>query len=59
MTRGFAILAYPAEYRKTGVMTYMLDQDAVIFQKDLGEDTASQAKGIDSFDPDHTWTAVG
>ena len=56
MTRGFAILAYPAEYRASGVMTFMVDQDGVIFQKDLGPNTVDEAKAITKFDPDESWS---
>lgn len=58
MTRGFAFLAYPAEYRKTGVMTLLIGPDGRVFQKDLGTDTVETAKGIQSFDPDDTWSIV-
>lgn len=58
MTRGFAILAYPAEYRKSGVMTFVVNQDRVIYQKDLGPDTVDAAKAMDAFDPDESWTIV-
>lgn len=58
MTRGFAILAYPADYRVSGVMTFIVSQDGQIFQKDLGPNTASEAKAITRFDPDETWTAT-
>lgn len=55
MTAGFAFLAYPAEYRETGVMTFIVGQDGVVYQKDLGEKTAELAKAIKEFDPDSTW----
>jgi Protein of unknown function (DUF2950) len=55
MTRGFAFLAYPAQYRSSGVMTFMINQDGVIVQKDLGPDTTQIAAGIAEFNPDHTW----
>jgi Protein of unknown function (DUF2950) len=58
MTGGFAILAYPAEYRNSGVMTLVINQDGQVFQKDLGEKTADLAKGMNQFDPDDTWTPV-
>jgi hypothetical protein len=58
MTVGFAILAYPAEYRKSGVMTFMIWKDGRVFQKDLGADTVSSAKEIQSFDPDDSWAVV-
>jgi Protein of unknown function (DUF2950) len=58
MTKGFAFLAYPAEYRKSGVMTFMIGPDARVYQKDLGVQTVETAKGIPSFDPDDTWSLV-
>jgi hypothetical protein len=58
MTRGFSILAYPAEYRNSGVMTFIINQDGVVFQKDLGEGTADIAKTMDEFNPDDTWNGV-
>lgn len=58
MTRGFAFLAYPADYRKSGVMSFLINQDREIFQKDLGPQTAEAAKLLDSFDPDPTWSPV-
>lgn len=58
MTRGFAILAYPADYRKTGVMTFIIGQDGRVFQADLGPNTVETAKAIISFDPDDQWSIV-
>lgn len=58
MTRGFSFLAYPAEYRKTGVMTFLINQDGVIYQCDLGDHTADFAKQLDAFDPDDSWQPV-
>jgi hypothetical protein len=55
---GFALLGYPAEYRKSGVMTFIVNHHGVVFQKDLGQDTASQAKAMKLFDPDPSWTKV-
>jgi Protein of unknown function (DUF2950) len=58
MTGGFAFLAYPAEYRKSGVMTFLIGKDGRVYQKDLGPNTVETAKGIKAFDPDETWTIV-
>jgi hypothetical protein len=58
MTGGFAILAYPAEYRNSGVMTLIINQDGQVFQRDLGEKTADLAKATNEFNPDDTWTPV-
>ena len=58
MTKGFAFLAYPAEYRASGVMTFMINQDGVIVQKDLGTDTATSASKMTQYNPDKTWQEV-
>jgi hypothetical protein len=53
---GFALVAYPAEYGNSGVMTFTTNYAGVVFQKDLGKDTASLAKAMKTFDPDASWT---
>ena len=58
MTQGFAFIAYPAEYRVSGVMTFMVDESGVIYEKDLGPDTAKIADSISAYDPDSTWHEV-
>lgn len=58
LTEGFAGIAWPADYGSSGVMTFIVNADGVVFQKDLGEDTATLAEGIKSFDPDSSWTAI-
>jgi Protein of unknown function (DUF2950) len=58
MTGGFAFLTYPAEYRKTGVMSFPINQDGQLFQKDLGAQTAELAESLTSFDPDPRWSPV-
>ena len=58
MIGGFAVIAYPAAYGSTGVMTFMVNHDGVVYQKDLGKDTATAAKAMASFDPDKTWKKV-
>ena len=55
MTKGFAFLAYPIEYRASGVMTFMVSQDGIVVQKDLGPDTARIAEEMTRYDPDSTW----
>jgi len=55
MTGGFALLAWPAEHGVSGVMTFMVGPQGVVFQKDLGEKTAEAAKAITSYDPDASW----
>jgi hypothetical protein len=58
MTGGFAFLAYPADYRKSGVMSFLINKDGAIYQCDLGDNTSELAKQIDSYDPDETWQPV-
>ena len=55
MTEGFAFLAYPAEYRSSGVMTFMVDEDGVVYQKDLGNKTGSVAKAMKEYNPQSGW----
>ena len=55
MTEGFAIVAYPAEYRSSGVMTFIVDQDGVVYQKDLGKNTETTAKAIKEYNPNASW----
>lgn len=58
MTGGFAILAYPAEYKASGVMTFVANKYGRVRQKDLGDNTADAAKAITTYDPDKTWAVV-
>jgi hypothetical protein len=58
MIGGFAFMAYPAEYATSGVMSFIVDQDGVVYQKDLGVSTAEVAKAIREYDPDETWGKV-
>jgi len=58
MTGGFAFIAYPAEYRNSGVMTFVVNQDGTVYQKDLGPQTADLAKQMKAYDPDKTWKPV-
>jgi len=55
MIGGFALVAWPAEYRVTGVQTFMVSYDGAVYQKDLGPDTAKIASGMERYDPDKTW----
>ncbi len=55
---GFAFIAYPAEYRNSGVMTFLVDTNGVIYEKDLGASTPTAAPAITSFNPDKTWTRI-
>jgi hypothetical protein len=56
MIAGFALVAWPAEWGNTGVMTFIVNQQGKVYQKNLGAKTAKIAKGITKFDPDDTWT---
>jgi hypothetical protein len=58
MTGGFAFVAYPAEYRNSGVMTFMIDKNGIAYQKDLGPNTTSMAKDMTSYNPDKTWVVA-
>src|SRR5712692_113730 len=58
MTGGFAFVAYPAEYRSSGVMTLIIDKSGAIYEKDLGLDTTKLAQAMTAFDPDSTWHKV-
>jgi hypothetical protein len=55
MTEGFALIAWPAKYDYTGVMTFIVNQDGVVYEKDLGPNTAAAAAAIKSFDPGSSW----
>jgi hypothetical protein len=55
---GFAVVAYPAKYGNSGVMTFVVNHDGVVYQKDLGRNTAKVAKNMKTFDPDKTWKKV-
>jgi hypothetical protein len=58
MIGGFGLVAYPAEYGNSGIMTFIINNDGDIFQRDLGEGTARIASRMTSFNPDHTWQKV-
>ena len=58
MIGGFALIAYPAEYDNSGVMTFMVNHVGTVFEKDLGQDTEARVKSMTSFDPDRTWKKV-
>ena len=58
MIAGFAVLAYPATYGNSGVMSFIINQTGKLYQRDLGPDTADVAKEITSFDPEPGWTLV-
>jgi hypothetical protein len=58
LTRGFALVAYPARYRVSGVTTFMVNQDGIVYQKDLGPETEKIATTMQDYNPDSTWVAA-
>ena len=58
MMGGFALVAYPAEYGNSGVMTFVVNQDGRVYQKDLGKETKKVAEAMTLYDPDETWQQV-
>lgn len=58
LAKGFALVAYPSNYGSSGVMTFMVNQDGAVWQRDLGEDTAQAAAAITQFNPDASWTPL-
>jgi hypothetical protein len=58
LTKGFAFVAYPAEYRNSGVMTFIVNQDGVVYEKDLGADTDKLGSSLTDYNPDSTWTKL-
>ena len=58
MSGGFALLAWPAQYDTTGVMTFIVNRDGTIHENDLGSDTGTAAEAITSYDPDSSWKVV-
>ena len=57
LTQGVALLAWPAEYGVSGVMTFMINHEGVIYEKDLGDNTDAEAAKIDTFNPDGSWSS--
>jgi hypothetical protein len=58
MIGGFALIAYPVDYGNSGVMTFIVNQQGIVYQKDLGEDTAATAEKMTRYDPDSSWDKV-
>lgn len=56
---GFTVVAWPAKYRNSGVMTFIVNQRGIVFQKDLGPETGTLAEAIGKFNPDQRWTPTG
>jgi hypothetical protein len=55
MIGGFALVAYPAEYGSSGIMTFIVNHEGVVYEKDLGPNTAATARAMTKFNPDKTW----
>jgi len=55
---GFALIAYPADYSASGIMTFIVNQNGVVWQRDLGENTAAEAAAMKQFNPDSKWTPI-
>ena len=58
MIGGFGLVAYPAEYRNSGVKTFICDHSGTVYEKDLGPNTAKLAEQMSAYNPDKTWTEV-
>jgi hypothetical protein len=58
MVGGFAMVAYPAGYGSSGIKTFIISHDGVVYEKDLGKNTASIAQEMKKFDPDSSWRKV-
>ena len=56
MTEGYALVAWPAKYDDTGVMTFIVSLDGVVYQKNLGAGTDAAARAITAYNPDASWT---
>jgi Protein of unknown function (DUF2950) len=57
LTGGFALVAWPAQYDVTGIVTFVVNQDGVVFERDLGPDTEAAARAISTYNPDSSWAA--
>ncbi|MGH6692046.1 MAG: DUF2950 family protein, partial [Gammaproteobacteria bacterium] len=58
MSRGFALVAWPAYYDSTGIMSFVVSHDGVVHEKDLGAGTDAVARAMSSYNPDASWAAV-
>jgi Protein of unknown function (DUF2950) len=55
MTRGFALIAFPSRWGDSGVMTFVVNQTGIVFEKNLGPDTTGRARRITAYNPDRSW----
>lgn len=58
MTEGFALVAYPAMWGNSGVMTFLVNQDGQVYQKDLGPKSTRTGEPMTAYNPDSSWQAV-
>lgn len=58
MTKGFGLIAWPSDYKSTGMMTFIVDKAGIVYQKDLGPRTMEIASAYSAYDPDETWSPV-
>ena len=58
MVGGFALVAYPTDYGRSGIMTFIVSKDGRVYEKDLGAKTATIAAAMKAYDPDATWKLV-
>jgi hypothetical protein len=58
MIGGYALVAWPADYGESGVMSFLVNQQGIVFQKDLGPKTGAIAQAMTRYDPDASWSAV-
>jgi hypothetical protein len=58
MTGGFALVAYPVRWGESGIMTFVVNQDGIVYQRNLGEKTASRGAAMKEYNPDEGWTVV-
>ena len=58
LSGGFALVAWPAQYDATGIMTFIVNGEGIVFEKDLGQETPASAKAVTRYDPDSTWRKV-
>jgi hypothetical protein len=59
LTHGFAAVAWPAKYGNSGIVTFQVNQQGIVFQKDLGAETETAVAEIDAYNPDETWDPTG
>jgi hypothetical protein len=58
MVGGFALVAYPARYKVSGIMTFIVNHDGTVYEKDLGQDTSELARSMTTFNPDEIWRRI-